>query len=32
MNFQLNPDIEITKENPSPDDYLNLAVDYFLQN
>jgi carboxyl-terminal processing protease len=32
MNFQLIPDIEITNENPSPDDYLNLAVDYFLQN
>ena len=30
--FKLNPDIEITNENPSPDDYLNLAVDYFLQN
>lgn len=32
IDFKLNPDIEITNENPSPDDYLNLAVDYFLQN
>lgn len=30
MKFKLIPDIEITKENPSPDDYLNLAIDYFL--